>query len=476
MSDDYLNAELTGLPNSFFEQNRQKLLSNIDLYLPNLDKDSILLLKGGDNAPKYDTDSSYCEFYQEANFYYLTGVREPGLDGVLDLKSRQITLFYDQPSDSTKYWQKVITSEEMKAKYQLDIYSKRATNDWIATRDPASIYVFEGFNDISNLPIFGYMPDFSGKYEPLKSKLKSEPKFISVFRESRKVKTPEEIKLMTYICKETVKTHQEMMKAIKPGMYERDMENIFNNVNADNYFTRIWGYACIAGCGVNGATLHYEVNNKLMKEGELFLADMGMRFCNYVSDVTITIPVNKKFTDRQKEIYDIVLKSNRDVMKMVKPGVILRDISRGNLDLESKKIILLELQKIGIINSGFTVEEMIDAEIQKIFMPHGLGHYVGIEVHDVYDTNLLNKDGYELQAGNVITIEPGIYFRDFLLDRAISNPNQSKFLNVEKLKTYYDFGGIRIEDDVLVTNDGYFNLTDSLPRTTEDIEKLMNSG
>ena len=258
-----------------------------------------------------------------------------------------------------------------------------------------------------------------------------------------------------------------MMKSIKPGMYERDIENIFNNYSSEHYYTRLWGYPCIGGCGENSATLHYQDNNKLMKDGQLFLADMGMRFCNYVSDVTITIPVNGKFTKKQKEIYDLVLKSNRETMQLVKPGANFRDI-----DKKSKEVILEGLQLLGLIKPDFTVEELYKERMWYYFYSHALGHYVGIEVHDVnkieYETNT-----HLLKEGNVITVEPGIYFRDFLLQKAFNDPSKAKCLNEELIRTYFDFGGVRIEDDVLVTSDGFINWNKDLPRTTEEIEAAM---
>lgn len=465
---DYSKVELTGLPNSFFEKNRESFFGFLDTFLPELEKNSVLLLKGGDDIPRYDTDTNYCHFFQEANFYYLTGVREPGLDAAVDFNDRSITLFYDEPPQSTRYWQTVISTDEMKHKYGLSVHFKSQTENWLVERNPSEIYAFDGDNDISGKLVHGYKLKFENS--SLQEKAKSNPKIMSVLRQSRKIKTLDEIGLMTFVCKETVKTHIEMMKAIKPELYERDIENVFNNYTSKHYYTRIWGYPCIAGCGENSATLHYEVNNKKMLDGEVFLGDMGMRFGNYVSDVTITVPVNGKFSQKQKEIYDIVLKSNREVMQKVKPGANLRQ-----LDADSKRIILEELQKIGIILPNFSVDELMDAGLHRIFMPHGLGHYVGIEVHDVYDTSLLGLESYKFEKNNVITIEPGIYFRDILLDKAFVNPLQSKYLNIEKLKTYYDFGGVRIEDDVLVTEDGFINMTEELPRTTEEIERIMSN-
>ena len=208
----------------------------------------------------------------------------------------------------------------------------------------------------------------------------------------------------------------------------------------------------------------------MIQEGDLFLADMGIRFCNYTSDVTITIPANGKFTKKQKEIYDIVLKANREVMKIMKAG----ETTYPQMDKLSKIVILRELQSLGLIKSGFSVDELYDKKIWKIFMPHGLGHYVGLDVHDV-GSKVSYKSERILEDGNLITVEPGIYFIDFVLEKAFNDPEQSKYLNVDLLRTYKGFGGVRIEDDVYVTADGVINFQDSLPRTTEEIEAFMSN-
>jgi Xaa-Pro dipeptidase len=464
---DYSKMELTGLPTSFFEPNRAKLFDLVPKRISNFEKDSVLILKAGDEVPKYDTDVGYYYFFQEANFYYFTGVTEAGLNAALDFKNNEITLFYEQPDDTTKIWQTVVTKDEMADKYKLKVVDKKDMNEWLFNRNPVNIHKLEGVNDTSGLDVISVTFNFDGKYESLNSKIKSEPNLYFVIKECRKEKTPEEQELMKFICKTTNEAHKEIYKAVKAGKYERDVENAFNCYCSEKFYTRVWGYPCIGGCGVNGATLHYEINNKICKDGELFLADMGMRFCNYVSDVTITCPVNGKFSAIQKDIYDLVFKANREIMQTTKPGANFKD-----MDLASKRIIVEGLQLLGFINKGFTSDELMKKRVWYYFYPHRLGHYVGIEVHDVYVIKY-DKDTDLLKEGNVITIEPGIYFRDFLLEKGFNDPYVSKYLNEEKCRQNFNFGGVRIEDDVLVTKDGYINMNEELPRTTDEIEAFM---
>ena len=468
---DFSKMELTGLPVKFFEENRNKYFNKVKERIENFNEDSVLILKGGDEVPKYDTDTSYYYFYQEANFYYLTGVVEPSLDCIVDFKNKKITLCYEEPDKTTQIWQTVITKQQIADKYNLEVILKNEFENTLKIRNAAKIYTLTGFNDASKLPILNY--DLSKLPSELSVKVDLENKLYSVLKECRKEKTTQEQELMKFICDVSSDAHIEMIKNVKPDLYERDIENIFNIYCSEKFYTRLWGYPCIGASGCNSATLHYEINNKKMKDGELFLADMGMRFCNYVSDVTCTVPVNGKFTDRQKAIYDIVLKSNREMIKILKPGVDFTEI-----DKQSKLVILEGLQNLGLVikelkGKPVTIQELYDNDVHKYFMPHRLGHYVGIEVHDVNIIDYLYDQSSLLKEGNVVTVEPGIYFRDFLLEQGFKNEKAGVYLVEDLIRTYYDFGGVRIEDDILITSDGCINMNSKLPRTTEEIENIM---
>jgi len=290
-----------------------------------------------------------------------------------------------------------------------------------------------------------------------------------VLCDTRSIKADYEKDLLNFIANITNQAHLEIMKNICPGQYERDLENVFMTHLRDNYYTRLWAYPCIGGCGHNSATLHYDINDCVIKDGDLFLADMGIRFCNYVSDVTITIPANGKFTERQKMIYNIVLKANRSSMQMIEPN----QTTFADICKRSSMEILSGLQEIGLIHPGPSIQELFDAGLHQIFMPHSLGHLVGLDVHDVGFRVSYKKERILLE-GQFITIEPGIYFIPFVLDRAFSDPNKSKYLNVDEIKTnYYNFGGVRIEDDVYITGDKVINFQEGLPRTAEAIEDYM---
>ena len=237
----------------------------------------------------------------------------------------------------------------------------------------------------------------------------------------------------------------------------------------DKHYTRFYAYNCICATGSNGATLHYDLNNQDLKDKDLFLTDMGIRFCGYVSDITTTFPVNGEFTPQQKQIYDIVLKSNQEVIKSMKPGT-TRYI---DMDILGKKIILQGLYEIGILTES-DIDKMYDDRVWFYFMPHSIGHLVGLDVHDV-GTKVSYKSLRLIEKGNFITVEPGIYFIDFLMDQIENDPNLSKYVNKEELEKYRGFGGVRIEDDVMVYDTKVESFQKDIPRTTEEIETLMKN-
>jgi Xaa-Pro dipeptidase len=207
---------------------------------------------------------------------------------------------------------------------------------------------------------------------------------------------------------------------------------------------------------------------------------MGVRIAGYCSDVTSTVPANGTFTPEQKEIYNIVLKANRNVIAALKPGVNWVD-----MHLLAERVILRGLIEVGILRTGRDIEDMISDRVAYYFMPHGLGHLIGLEVHDVggylsFTPPRSEKRGLSalrtaryLEENNMVTVEPGIYFIPYLLEKAFADEKIKQYFDEDKTRSYFQFGGIRIEDNVLITKDGSINLTGDLPRNPEDIEKLM---
>jgi Xaa-Pro aminopeptidase len=242
----------------------------------------------------------------------------------------------------------------------------------------------------------------------------------------RVVKDEAELAALRRAIDITTEAHKAAMRAVQPGMFEYQVEATieytFRNLGADRV-----GFPSIVGSGPNTTILHYDVNRRQVEDGDLILADIGAEWGQYTADVTRTFPVNGRFTERQKDIYNLVLGTQLAVIDAIRPGVTMRDLG----------IVAQEYMRL---NSG----DLCGAESCTRFFIHGLGHWLGMRVHDVGDYSM------PLEPGMVFTLEPGIYI-----------PGENL--------------GVRIEDDVLVTENGCEVLSTGAPKTVEEIESLMNS-
>jgi len=256
------------------------------------------------------------------------------------------------------------------------------------------------------------------------------------------------------------------------------MEALYKFASQNSIGARFMAYNCICAHGTGCATLHYNDNNKEFKDGTLTLCDMGLKYYGYCSDITVTYPVNGKFTQKQKEIYNAVLESCEAVKKQVRPGVKWDD-----MHLLAEKIIVTHLIKIGIIKEA-PWEELEEKRVGAVFFSHGLGHLLGLRVHDVGGylpghPERFKKAGLKslrtrrvLKAGICITVEPGCYFIKYILEAARNNPDIKDYINWDKVEEYKEVGGVRIEDDIVITEDGHEDFT-RVPRTVEQIELCM---
>jgi len=273
------------------------------------------------------------------------------------------------------------------------------------------------------------------------------------------------------------------MRTIKPGMREYQAEAAFLH---HVYFyggARHVCYTCIAGGGASGATLHYghagAPNDHTIKDGDMVLFDFGAEYYCFCSDVTCSWPINGKFTDKQKIIYNAVLRANRAVLAALKPGISYRD-----MHILANRIVLEDLTAAGVLTGN--VDEMMAVNLAgRVFQPHGLGHFIGCDVHDVggYLDGHPERDtqpglrslrtARQVEEGMVFTIEPGCYFIDFLIDRALQDPELSRFIVADRINEYRGTGGVRIEDDVIV-HANHTELMSVVPRTVEEIEAWMS--
>jgi Xaa-Pro aminopeptidase len=280
------------------------------------------------------------------------------------------------------------------------------------------------------------------------------------------VKSPKEIALQKYAATVSAQAHIELMKFCRPGVYEFQLESKFIHY-CSMHGLRLQGYPSIVGSGYNSAVLHYSKNSKIVADGDLVLVDAGGEILNYTADITRTFPANGKFNDKQRLIYGKVLAIQKELISMIKPGVLFQDIIA-----RSGYLVCMTALNLGLVQgSEDDIPTMVAARVQYAFMPHGLGHFLG---QDVHDTSIYPKE--PLQPGNVVTIEPGIYFNESAIQSAMETVDKRPWLNMPAIQPWIDsnFGGVRIEDDVLVTADGYEVLSASSPKEIEEIEAIMS--
>jgi Xaa-Pro dipeptidase len=483
----YERVELEGLSPAFFLANRQNFIKNLKEHLVTLPENSYLFLMGGKEYPKYDIDESYYFFLQESNFYYLTGVLEANYYATINLTDASFSLYIPQPTETEKIFNPWQTMEQIAERYQCQTFDLVKLPQEVRRLNPNKLYVLNGTNSDSDTKVQTCDYVFPTPYDDLNEKIDHDELVYEILADTRTRKTQEEIDLMKYINQVTVEGHIVAMKKIyqnlikeKKDIIERDVENYFHGYVRSKLYSRNHPYEHICGCGVDAATLHYLVNDQPLKDGQLILMDMGGLAGGYVSDVTSTVPVNGKFTEKQKQIYDIVLNANLEVRKNAKPGVSWLD-----MHLLAEKVILTGLRDLGLLSNEFTVDEMLNNRVAYYFMPHGLGHLMGIDTHDAggylsftpprskeVGLSSLRTARY-LEKNMILSDEPGIYFIPYLLEKGFNDEKLSKYFVKDKIKEYYDFGGVRIEDDILITEDGCVNLTEGLPRTTDEIERTM---
>jgi len=285
----------------------------------------------------------------------------------------------------------------------------------------------------------------------------------------RAIKTKEEIERIKRANDGSSDAHIAMWQFSKPNeTYEFQLEAEFIAA-ATKRNLRELGYPCIVGSGKNAAILHYEENSALCKEKEIVLVDAGAECDGYTADITRCFPTDGKFTEDAKLLYNVVLDVQLDAIERYTNGALWADIAR-----QAKLKTIEGLQKkLGVVNADADLNEALEAGISEVFLPHALGHYLGLQVHDV-GPNAGTPLPVVLEVGNVITCEPGVYFVEDLYEKALANEKQKKFLNRENIERFAKVGGVRIEDNIWVTEQGPVNLT-RCPKTVEDVEAACAS-
>ncbi|KAF9883447.1 hypothetical protein FE257_003445 [Aspergillus nanangensis] len=410
-------------------------------------------------------------FRQRRPFFYLSGCLLPDASLIYDIGSDKLTLFIPPIDPEDVIWSGLpLSATEALKLYDvddvLDTTKVNSTLASIASAHGGKAIAFAMADQVSD------GTEFSGYAEADFSSLKSS------IDQSRVVKDAYEIALLRKANDISAKAHIAAIKASKSATNEREIEGAFISACIANG-AREQSYHPIVACGENGATLHYpkndaELTDPVTKQRKSnVLIDAGGEYRTYCADITRAIPLGGRFAAETRQIYKIVLQMQTECIEMLKEGVQWEDVHAL-----AHRIAIKGLLELGILRGS--EDELFAKRISVAFFPHGLGHYLGMDTHDTGgNPNYEDKDSMfkylrvrgRLPAGSVITVEPGIYFCRFIIEPFVKSPELSKYIDTNVLEKYWSVGGVRIEDNIHVTKDGYENLT-TAPKVIEEVESL----
>lgn len=442
----------------------------------------LIVLFGNNDSPANYPSNTY-KFRQDSSFLYYFGLHRNGLVGVIDVDNDREYLVGDEIDIDDIVWYGSVTSVAEMAEMTgvartaamrelpAIVESAKAQGEEVHFLPP---YRFD--NQIQIMDLLGIHPS--------QQKAVASLKLIAAVVKMRTTKTEEEIAELERAAEIGYEMHTTAMRLCRPGITEQYIGGMVDGIA--NAYGCMVSFQTIAT--QHGEVMHGNPSPAKLEAGRLMLVDAGAETNeNYCSDNTRTTPVSGVFTQKQKDIYNIVVECHDHVLEVAKPGVKWWDVHFAVC-----RIITERLQQLGLMKGD--VEESLKAGAHAMFLPHGLGHSMGMDVHDMeglgqvyvgfdnevrpstqFGTNAL-RFGRRLQKGFVVTDEPGIYFIPALIDDWKKNGTNAQFLNFDKIDEYRDFGGIRIEDDVLITDEGCrFIGSKRIPYHVEDVEEFMRS-
>ena len=426
--------------------------------LKKLVEKGLIVLFGNNEAPYNYPANTYAPMRQDSTFLYYFGQHRDGLIGVIDIDNDEEWLFGDDIDVEDIVWMGFTPSvADLAAEVGI---TKTAPMSQLTS------YLKQQTSNIHFLPPYRFdtktqIMDLLG-FHPSKQKEAASLDLIKAVVKMRSTKEPQEIAAIDRACDVGYAMHTTAQRLIKPGITERfiggQVDGIARSMASGTSFTTIFSQ--------HGEIMHGNPSEAQLEAGRLALCDAGCELDDYCSDHTRTMPVTGKFTQRQLEIYSIVEACHDYVLEVAKPGVRYMDVHFAVCRMMTER-----LKELGLMKGD--TDEAVRAGAHAMFLPHGLGHMMGMDVHDMeglgqiyvgfddetrpnleqFGTNCLRM-GRKLEEGFVVTDEPGIYFIPALIDEWKAKKHCEEFLCFDKLETYKDFGGIRIEDDVLITKDG----------------------
>ncbi len=442
-------------------------------------KDGIILILGNSDVPMNYPSNTY-KWRQDSNFLYFFGLDYQGMAGIIDIDNDTEYIFGNDVSIDDIVW----------------MGPQPTTAELAAQVDVSNTLPFSGLREkIAKAFDLGrkihFLPPYRAENKLLlenllgintaEQKQLASVELIKAIVALRSVKDNYEIEELEKAMETAWLMHTTAMKMARPGVYEREVAG------------RIEGIALESGGMLSfpaivtkrGETLHNHYHGNKLEKGDLLLVDAGTETSlHYATDHTRTSPVGGKFTSKQKEIYEIVLQAQKNAIEAIKPGV-----TNKSVHMLAAKTLAVGLKSIGLMKGN--TEAAVELGAHALFMPHGLGHMMGLDVHDMedlgedfvgYNDEVKRSDifgtaflrlGRKYQPGFVLTVEPGCYFIPALIEKWKSENKFTDYINYDKVAEYFDFGGIRIEDDILVTDNGHKLMGKHIPKTVQEVEDLM---
>lgn len=455
-----------------YQSRRNALLNEV--------KSGILLFPGNTEA-SFNYPANTYHFRQDSAFSYFFGLNQPDLAGVIDIENDQEILFGNDVDMDDIIWMGPQPSMQERA----ELVGVRNTKPFgeLAAFVQAAISAGRKVH---------FLPPYRGETKIQLSALTGIPidqlkasasvELIKGVVKLRSLKSTEEIEIISKMVDVAGLMHTTAMKMAFPGIVEQEIAGTIEGIA----LAKAGPVSFPVILSINGQTLHNHYHGNTLTEGKMLVVDAGCESEEYLlaSDITRTVPVGGKFNQRQKEIYEIVLNANMRAIDAIKPGIAYRDVH-----MIAATTIAEGLKAIGLMKGD--VQEAVAQGAHAMFFPHGLGHMLGMDVHDLesvgenyvgYDDEITRSTqfgtaflrlGRKLQPGFALTVEPGIYFIPALIDQWKAEGKFTDFINYDIVESYKDFGGIRIEDDVLVTDTGYRVLGKPIPKTVNEIETIM---
>jgi Xaa-Pro aminopeptidase len=438
----------------------------------------IVLFPGNTEVP-FNYPANTYTYRQDSTFIYYCGLQEPGLAAVMDIDDGSECLFGDDSTMDDIIWmgrQPLMNDKAAAVKIdQTQPCSALADVLQKAQQQGRTIHFLPPYRAETKIRLWELLG-----IQPAQQREKASVALIKAVVKMRTLKEPQEIEQIEAAIDTSRRMHTYIMKHVRAGMVERELSGAIEGIALANGGPVSFPVIL----SINGQILHNHSHDNTMHDGQLLITDAGAETSmGYAGDITRTTPVSDRFDARQKAIYNTVLRANLQAIEMSRPGILYRDVH-----LASARVIADGLKDVGIMRGN--MDDAVAQGAHALFFPHGLGHAMGLDVHDMenlgenyvgYNDTISRSTqfglaslrfGRKLEPGFVLTDEPGIYFIPALMDQWEAEKKFTEFINYEVLKDYRTFGGIRIEDDIWITENGCRVLGPPIPKTVEEIEGM----